>query len=119
VSGQLVVIALVVLLIVGLVVHEASRGRRKPEAEEGGSRPIGAILRWAAIAVAGLFLLSAMSDGCEDEPDPGEPGAPVERVTCGSYRAEDCPPVTPAPPTTPPPPPATPNTAGIPEEVPA
>jgi heme A synthase len=119
VSGQLVVLLLVVALIVGLIWHEVAPDKPKTSSdEEGSGRPIGTVLRWGLIAVVAVVVLGAMGEGCDDEPEPDEPGAPVERVTCGSYRAEDCPPVTPAPPL-PPPPPATPNTAGIPDEVPA
>lgn len=120
-SGQLVVVFLVVALLVGLIVYEIESPKPKKSSsdEEGSGRPIGTLLRWGLIAVVAVLVLGVMGEGCDDEAGPGEPGAPVERVTCGSYKAEDCPPVTPAPPTTPPPPPATPNTAGIPEEVPA
>jgi hypothetical protein len=120
VSGQLVVVFLVVALIVGLISYEVSSGKPKTSSEEDGEgRPIGTVLRWGLIAVVAVLVLGAMGEGCDEEPESGEPGAPVERVTCGSYREEDCPPAIPAPPATPPPPPATPNTAGIPAEVPA
>jgi hypothetical protein len=118
VSGELIVIILVVIVVAALVAHEVRSRKTSPKAESEGGRSLLTYVQWGLMAVIVFFLLGAMGDGCEDEPQPGEP-EPVERVTCTSYRAEDCPPVTPVP--TPPPtvPPATPHTGGIPEEVPA
>jgi hypothetical protein len=116
-SGDAVVIVLVVVLLVALF-----STRAKPA---GGGDSEGRPATWyvnrALLGVLVILVLAAMSDGCE--PDKSKPTdattTTIERVTCTSYREEDCPPV-PAP--LPPPPavdapPATPNTAGIPDDV--
>lgn len=113
-SGEAVVIVLVVVLLVALL-----STRVKPAGRDDEGRPATWYVNRALIGVLVVLVLAAMSDGCEPEkskPDDATTTT-VERVTCTSYREEDCPPV-PAPPPAPiPAPPATPNTAGIPDGI--
>ena len=56
------------------------------------------------LAIPVVWAVAAMAEGCEDEPsDPSTPATAEvgddeadderpERITCGSYREEDCPP---------------------------
>jgi hypothetical protein len=122
VSGQTVVIVLVVLGVGGLIVYQF-----KPAGEPGDSgegRPASWYITRAVGLLVAIWVLGAMSQGCEDDEKdkavvPGETTS-IPRVTCTSYKAEDCPPAVVVPP---PPPqtftPVTPNTAGIPDDVPA
>ena len=69
-SGQLVVVFLLVALIVGLIWYEVRSGKPKTSSEEDGEgRPIGTLLRWGLIAVVAVLLLGAMGEGCDEEPD--------------------------------------------------
>jgi hypothetical protein len=119
-SGDAVVIVLVVVL---LVVLFSTRVKRPGDGSDGEGRSATWYVNRALVGVAVILVLAAMSDGCE--PDKSKPTdattTTIERVTCTAYYEEDCPPV-PAP--LPPPPtvvapPATPNTAGIPDDIPA
>jgi hypothetical protein len=122
VPGQTVVIVLVILGVGALLAGRFALKAKSGESGEG--RQASWYITRGAALVAGVAVLAAMSQGCEsDEKDkagvPGETTS-IPRVTCTSYRAEDCPPAVPVPPQ---PPqtftPATPNTAGIPDEIPA
>lgn len=114
-SGDWVVIVLVVVLLVALFstrVKPAGRG-------DGEGRPATWYVNRALIGVLVVLVLAAMSDGCEPgKPKPSDATTTtIERVTCTSYREEDCPPApAPLPPTVDAPP-ATPNTAGIPDDI--
>lgn len=114
-SGDAVVIVLVVVVLVALLSTRVKPAGRP----DGEGRPATWYVSRALVAVLVVLVLAAMSDRCE--PEKSKPldatTTTMERVTCTSYREEDCPPV-PAP--LPPPvsaPPATPNTAGIPDDV--
>lgn len=111
-SGEAVVIVLVVVLLVALL-----STRVKPAGRDDEGRPATWYVNRALIGVLVVLVLAAMSDGCEPEKSkPDDATTTIERVTCTSYREEDCPPV-PAPPAPIPAPPATPNTAGIPDGI--
>lgn len=111
--------ALVVVLLVALF---STRLKGPSGGGDGDGRSATWYVGRALVGVVVIVGLVAMTDGCE--PDKSKPRdattTTIERVTCTAYYEEDCPPV-PAP--LPPPPsvapPATPDTAGIPDEVPA
>jgi hypothetical protein len=120
VPADLVVVVLVALLVGGLISTRFRGSRPRSSGDEGGGRPLGWWLSRALMILVAVVVLGAMSDGCEPrKTKPFTTETTIERVTCGSWKAEDCPPVS-VPPTPPPTvPPVTPGTAGIPDEVPA
>jgi hypothetical protein len=85
-------------MFVGLVVLVAFLGLRRWERSSGPGRVakltgIGRRVARLLLVVPAVMVLAAMARGCEDSELRDTPGPGEGRVTCTSWRAEDCPPV--------------------------
>jgi hypothetical protein len=83
-------VGLVVLAgVLALRSWERSGGPEKAAKVAGVGRKVGRLL----LVVPVVMVLAAMARGCEDPEVRDGPASDDGRLTCTSYRAEDCPPV--------------------------